>query len=339
MDNWEKIINGYREKAVAKDQSTMKLIEATVLGASADYKRAKVQLITGQVIDNLINQSGNKIYAGQWVKVGYLTYPSKGWIAFTNGEADPIKEGGGWVVETAAVYDRNNLHRWTAEQELMTVINAQTKLLYGGGNKFISLQGYCARMPYNPALAKWEFADTLNFGTKMSVRAWWRATVDEMRLEDISLELYINHEQYDSGTGRILYEYLLIIKGEDWQEYYFAPLTSAGAGDVFILPTVNLLSFAEEYNSNRGGTVKTVSTPHGYVQCNQIRIQLARWVGGDNGIEIIDLRNTNGQVQTVYIGGTSTSTNPYSCVMLEGIAEKYFDLAVTKRTEPQQSGG
>lgn len=145
MDNWEKIINGYREKAIAKEQNTIKYIDATVVAVREDYLRASVQLITGQTIDNMLNKSGEKLYVGRGVRVGYLTYPSKGWIDLANGEADPLRsgEGGGdiWNVETAAILNDNNFDNFVITEEEMVEVSPTTKIYYGAKPAFIVLQG------------------------------------------------------------------------------------------------------------------------------------------------------------------------------------------------------
>lgn len=144
MDNWEKIINGYREKAIAKEQNTVKYIDATVVAVREDYLRASVQLITGQTIDNMLNKSGEKLYVGRGVRVGYLTYPSKGWIDLANGEADPIHEGGGgdiWELETAAILNDDNFDNFEIAEEEMVEISPATKIYYGAKPAFIVLQG------------------------------------------------------------------------------------------------------------------------------------------------------------------------------------------------------
>ena len=145
MDNWEKIINGYPEKAIAKEQNTVKYIDATVVAVREDYLRASVQLVTGQTIDNMLNKSGEKLYVGRGVRVGYLTYPSKGWIDLANGEADPIHEGGGggdiWNVETAAILNDDDFDNFEIAAEEMVEISPTTKFYYGTKPAFIVLQG------------------------------------------------------------------------------------------------------------------------------------------------------------------------------------------------------
>ena len=184
MNNWEKIIEGYSKKP---DNQTMKLITATVTSVTNDFYRADVRLITGQEISNLINQTPNKLHVGQNVEVGYRTTPEAGWIQIAHGEPDPMRQGGGGVqVETAAVLDANNVHQWTAEQELMLDINPDTKLLYGGNQKTVALQGYCCR--YNTA--QLDSGDADLFGSKIEIDSWYRETSTTFSLKHYVIELY-----------------------------------------------------------------------------------------------------------------------------------------------------
>lgn len=142
MDNWQKIIEGYSKQS---ETNTIKYFDATIVSAREDFLRADVRLVTGQTISNMLNKSGEKIYEGQNVKIAYLTVPSKGWIALTNGEADPIREGGGggWTVDTAAIVT-SDIDNILIEQELMADITPETRLYYGGMPQFAVVQGhYC----------------------------------------------------------------------------------------------------------------------------------------------------------------------------------------------------
>ena len=140
MNNWEKIIEGYSKKP---DNNSMKLITATVTSVTDDFYHADVKLITGQNISNLTNYSLNKLRVGQNVEVGYKTTPQAGWIQTAHGEPDPIRQGGGGVeVDTAVVLDEDNLHDWVADEELMLDVSANTKLLYSGNQKTVTVQGY-----------------------------------------------------------------------------------------------------------------------------------------------------------------------------------------------------
>lgn len=147
MDNWQKIIEGYSKQSEA---NTIKYFDATIVSAREDFLRADVRLVTGQTISNMLNKSGEKIYEGQNVKIAYLTVPSKGWIALTNGEADPIRQGGGgWTVDTAAIVT-SDIDDILIEQELMADITPETRLYYGGMPQFIVVQGhYCLLLGQN----------------------------------------------------------------------------------------------------------------------------------------------------------------------------------------------
>lgn len=144
-NNWQKIIEGYAKK---DDQISVKYIEAVTLSVQEDFKRADVKLITGQIYNNMLNKSNEKLTVGQHIKVGYLTIPSKGWIAMTNGEADPM--GGSGViaeVENAAVMTENP-DDYMVTEELMMNISPETMLYYGNMPAFMVVQGhYCLLSP------------------------------------------------------------------------------------------------------------------------------------------------------------------------------------------------
>lgn len=145
MDNWKKIIEGYAKK---DDQISVKYIEGVTTSVQEDFKRADVRLITGQTYNNMLNKSSEKLTVGQQIKVGYLTTPSKGWIAMTNGEADPM--GGSGIVaevENAAVVTTNP-DDYMVIEELMLDISPETMLYYGNMPSFIIVQGhYCLLSP------------------------------------------------------------------------------------------------------------------------------------------------------------------------------------------------
>lgn len=303
-------------------------VPATVTAVRADYLRADVKLRSGGAeLKGMLNKSGEKLKVGQDVKVAYLTLPSAGWIALTGGEADPIKEGGGVEVETAAILDADNVHRWLAEEELMMDINPQTKLLYGGHHRLVAIQGYCCRFGSSVTLTE---ADAPMFGTEMNVGLWWRsASGSGYTKENVKIELVVNALTYSATTEKYRYTFGVIFRGSDWTQT-FTTVAVTEPSDAFLVPTVSSLSFATEYSTTWSGIKETVQTPYGYAQNRNVCIQVGV-IDGD-GLRILELRSTSGQVN-VYIGGTGTP-NTYSCMPLETAAEKYFDLAITKRSEP-----
>ena len=120
----------------------VQLTPAVVVSVQADFLRADVKLIeNGAIIKGMLNQSGNKLTVGQSVKVAFQTLPSAGWIAFTNGEADPIGGGGGGVqVESAAILSSATVEDFVITQETMIDYSPATKVLYGNAPAFIICQ-------------------------------------------------------------------------------------------------------------------------------------------------------------------------------------------------------
>lgn len=117
----------------------VQLTPAEVIAVQADFKRADVKLIeNGAVIKGILNQSGNKLTVGQSVKIAYQTLPSAGWIAYTNGEADPIGGGGGVQVESAAII--TTAEDFIVTQETMIDYSPATRVLYGAAPAFFICQ-------------------------------------------------------------------------------------------------------------------------------------------------------------------------------------------------------
>lgn len=118
----------------------VQLTPATVISVQADFLRADVKLIeNGAIIKGMLNQSGNKLTVGQSVKIAYQTLPSAGWIAYTNGEADPIGGGGAGVqVESAAII--TTAEDFIVTQETMIDYSPATKVLYGNAPAFFICQ-------------------------------------------------------------------------------------------------------------------------------------------------------------------------------------------------------
>lgn len=138
MDNWERIIKGCVDRN--QNQSTLKYIDAVVTKVCDNkFRRVNVKLLTGQEYENMLNKTEEKLAVGQGVKVGYLTVPSKGWIAFANGEADPLGgDGGGIQVESAAII--TTAEDFIITQETMIDYSPATKVLYGSAPAFIICQ-------------------------------------------------------------------------------------------------------------------------------------------------------------------------------------------------------
>lgn len=335
MNNWERIIEGYSKKP---DNQTMKLITATVTSVTNDFYRADVRLITGQEISNLINQTPNKLHVGQNVEVGYRTTPEAGWIQIAHGEPDPMRQGGGGVqVETAAVLDANNVHQWTAEQELILDINPDTKLLYGGNQKTVALQGYCCR--YTTAQLDSSNADL--FGSKIEIDSWYREASTTFSLKHYVIELYVNERSGSSYTfGLTVSRYA---QNSQIAEVVGGYTTTAVSNptDAFVLLQVTGVSFASDFSTSWGGITDTVSTPYGYVQCDKLRIQVGTLTASSpDTVTFPSLYSGSTVINNLYLNGTGTvlSSEAYRCVPIESLAEKCFDLALTQRSEPIGGG-
>lgn len=139
MDNWEKIIKGCVDRN--QNQSTLKYIDAVVTRVCDNkFRRVNVKLLTGQEYENMLNKTEEKLAVGQGVKIGYLTIPSKGWVAFANGEADPLggDGGAGIQVESAAII--TTAEDFIVTQETMIDYSPATKVVYGNAPAFIICQ-------------------------------------------------------------------------------------------------------------------------------------------------------------------------------------------------------
>lgn len=145
-NNWQKIIEGYAKK---DDQISVKYIEAVTLSVQEDFKRADVKLITGQIQNNMLNKSNEKLTVGQHIKVGYLTIPSKGWIAMTNGEADPLGGGEpsvGIQIDNAAIITPVQASKFITDEEVIYVDEEEiAKIVYGKVPNWFYIQGYPCR--------------------------------------------------------------------------------------------------------------------------------------------------------------------------------------------------
>ena len=138
MDNWERIIKGCVDRS--QNQSTLKYIDAVVTRVCDNkFRRVNVKLLTGQEYENMLNKTEEKLAVGQGVKIGYLTLPSKGWVALANGEADPLGgDGGGIQVESAAII--STAEDFVITQETMIDYSPATKVVYGSTPAFIICQ-------------------------------------------------------------------------------------------------------------------------------------------------------------------------------------------------------
>lgn len=330
-------------KDLVSKQGGLMVTPAVVTAVQEDYLRADVKLLgNGAEIKGMLNKSPGKLTVGQTVTVAYETLPSSGVILIANGETDPLSEGGGWEVDTAVLLDSTNIHDWVAVEELMTDISANTKLLYGGHEKMVSIQGYACRYA-NAAL---DDDDADKFGTKIELDAWYREdAASAYVLRHYVIEMFVN-EITTSTSGGVTsdnYRFGFTISRyvpnaatpETTRAFYTGAVTNPS--DAFIVLRVTGMSFASEYSKAWSGTTQTVSTPYGYVQCNNLTVTVGTLTEASPTAVTFPSIYPSGSSSstTVYLNVMGTAENDqYRCVPLDSNAEKYFDMALTQRSEP-----
>lgn len=134
-----------------KKQPIGQFINAKIVSVREDFLRATVRFETGQIVENMLNKSSEKLTEGQSVKVEFITTPSNGWIALTNGEADPLGGGGtGVQVGSAAILTTSTVEDFTVNREVMIDYSPATKVVYGAVPSFCLINGvYCLIGSFN----------------------------------------------------------------------------------------------------------------------------------------------------------------------------------------------
>lgn len=321
MDNWEKIIRSCGQT----DNKTLKLIDATILAVNSHsslFESATVRLITGQVIKDLINASGNKIFTGQSVKVGYRTTPNAGWIHLVNGKINPIRLAG---------YDRENTPSYpaddnqiTASEQMILNINEENKLLIGTHPYILSVQGYACS--YQGTTMPVSEVD--KFGTHLEYKSYWRATEEDdfqecthivdLMINEIDAssngDVYtpaVRRTQYDEN-GSVIYSHVGIAHS------FRAPT------ELFIAPRISAISTLPEYSGQ--------PTPYGYVQLNKIIMCVGGIEAGNPDVVKLSDGAGRGYDYNMYLASSGTAI---SCIPLESEDEMLYDFAITKTREPR----
>lgn len=330
-------------KDLVSKQGGLMVTPAVVTAVQEDHLRADVKLLgNGAEIKGMLNKSPGKLTVGQTVTVAYETLPSSGVILIANGETDPLSEGGGWEVDTAVVLDADNVHQWVAQEELMADINANTKLLYGGHQKMVSVQGYACQ--YSTAALDDDDAD--KFGTKIELDAWYRAdAASAYALRHYVIEMFVNEISTSTSGGVTTDRYVFGLTisryipndttAENTRAFYTGIV--ANPSDAFIVLRVNGMGFETEYSKAWSGTTQTVSTPYGYIQCNNLTIRVGTLTEASPTAVTFPSMYPSGSSSstTVYLNVNGTAGNDqYRCIPLDSNAEKFFDMALTKRSEP-----
>lgn len=300
---------------------------------SSRLDKSAVKRTTQAAYDLMTNRNPTTVH--------YVDQGDGTWKAYMGDE--PIKfSDGGWEVDTAVLLDSANIGDWVATEELMIDISANTKLLYGGNQRFVSVQGYPCQFGSN-SVNPLTVADASKFGNKIEVDAWFRpSSSDDYALWHIVAELLINAISTTTSSGQTVnrYTFVLCMTGyqpqssiASWCEYYPSS-TIVDPLDAFLVPQVQSMSFLTEFKKSWGGYTKTASTPYGYVQSNQMPICLGIITQADPTTLTL---YSSWDRTTVYIT-TSGQNQQYRCVPLESNAEKCFDMSLITRSEPTGGG-
>lgn len=334
-------------KDLVSKQGGLMVTPAVVTAVQEDYLRADVKLLgNGAEIKGMLNKSPGKLTVGQTVTVAYETLPSSGVILIANGETDPLSEGGGWEVDTAVILNNNNMADWEVNEELMLDISAHDKLYYGGHQKMVVVQGHACRY----ASSALDDTDALKFGTKLELDGWYREDgASAYVLRHYVIEMYVNDISTSTSGGVTSDRYVFgftvsryvpnASTPEDVRAFYTSNVVNPS--EAFIVLRVNGISFATEFTKTWSSTTQTVSTPYGYVQCNNLTIAIGVLTeASPTAITYPTIYTNSGSSTTaVYLNQTGSAGNDqYRCVPLGGNAEKYFDMALTKRSEPTGGG-
>lgn len=341
MSKLTEIIRREIEGVVAK-QSGLTVTPAIVTAVREDYLRADVKLMgNGAEIKAMLNKTAEKLTVGQTVTIAYSTLPSSGVILLANGEADLIKEGGGWEVDTAAVLDANNVHQWVAREELMADVNPSTKLLYGGNARMGIVQEYACAWQTSSSMSTLPLDIAEYFGTKVEFDVMWRETKDDPYVpRHIVAEMVVNSKSYSTSSGSTYESYVFgltlsqYVPGSAVAEKVSTRTRSqARAIDAFIVPMMSDVSSNTTYTNTWNSVTESTSTPHGYVEGNRLYLRLG--VITSDAPNVITLRSWQ-------LGSYDSNPNiggEHRCVPLSSEDEKYFDLGVTKRSEPHETEG
>lgn len=350
MNNWEKIIEGYSKKP---DNQTMKLITATVTSVTNDFYRADVRLITGQEISNLINQTPNKLHVGQNVEVGYRTTPEAGWIQIAHGEPDPMRQGGGGVqVENAVLYDANNLHEYTVDNELMTDISANTKLYYGASGRMIVAQGMLLYQG-SSSLSGDNFTNALDdLLTENSayIAPEYRGIISYRYSSNVAYRLetdvkvYLEQVDYPSGNNnraRMWFKIAATTKETNLSTSTETTSTSTATVNFYTdnlsdITEYGLVLVSATFGEHSPVTQLEPYIPNGYVGVNSTSTGVRAMLVYKNDDTTVNKWNARYDGTIASSGGSSTYTSiNVGALMPISANETILALGATKRTEPQ----
>lgn len=262
------------------------------------------------------------------------------WKAYM-GDEPIVFSDGGWEVDTAVVLDANNVHQWLAQEELMADVNPGTKLLYGGHPLTTIVQENACLWYYSgsPWTTSSDIAEY--FGTKVEFNIMWRATKDDPYVpRHIVAELVVNNKSYNTSGGVTSSRYVFGLTVSRYvpesvvaENVITRTATVGKAIDAFIVPVVSAVSGNATYTNTWDRVTESTSTPHGYVEGNDLTLRLGYITSDAPDTITIQSWSSGSSTSNPTIGGT------HRCVPLSSEAEKYFDLGITKRSEPREAEG
>lgn len=306
-------------------RSDLKLTPATVVRVDDGYLRADVRLTAGGAeIKGLLNKSGEKLKEGQTVRVAYLTLPSAGWIAMTNGEADPLKSGGGWEVDNAAILTSEQ-SELLIKRELMAQLTPSTALYYGDTPSFGIVQGQLAII-YNTSngsistimntIRENLTANRDYFGSSLHFDVIYKEMPAQL---DITTVITNATRTATQSTKTVRCDIDITPLAEGDETYHKDLSVNVANAEFFLVPIFTSISDEKNYYGN--------DTPYGYA-------------GGDLFVTLITGTGTDDWRQPTggytYAFGQSHLSPTRSRTPLGSEAELAFNMGLRTRSRPQE---
>lgn len=335
MDNLGKIIKGYIDNDKSQDHISLKYMDAVVTSVREDFLRADIKFVTGQTIKNMLNKSGDELVAGQGVKIGYQTSPSKGWIAMAYGESKPLGGGGAGInVESAAIV--TDEQDFIINREIMIDYSPATKVYYGSSPSFIIVNGmyvYYGDSLTNTSAQTDVIAHTELFGSGIVLKGVAYDpiltgneynvidTTFDVRIEGMSKSgsshtesagIYLTTE-YGVPSATVNRRYQLLNN--------FVYNASAWAEDIILIPRVSSIFQTNDPEINS-------RLPEGVTYIMEVTLECAWKVNGTWAFG----RYAN-QLSPYYMGLSTSNTSRFY-VFFKNQAEQDFALGITQRIEP-----
>ena len=318
-------------------RADLKLAPAKITRVQEGYLRADVKLAGSDTeVKGLLNKTGEKLEVGQEVKVAYQTLPSSGWIALTLKEADPLKKGGGVVVESAALLNNDNFSSFVVNKQLMLNIDAHTNLYYGEPPAFIIINGqYCLADPrtsyydiINDESLKQKIYDNMDF-FGMSFKFPYIHDNAKYINRTVQEAVYVAGVTLDSYGN--MYLNLSVVYRRDQLDNGSTEATSVRERRIAIpngtyVENVCVIPQALRVYGNDTFLYNGASTPNGYVSAD-----IAGWIFVVFGNGTYTMVGLDADSFSNVLG---VSYHQNSCFPFGSEAEKYFALGVTQRSEP-----